>query len=301
MGVVVLQAFILFWMIVLGFITKRVGLLNKSDGNILGRIVMNITLPAVIIINLARLTLQKDLIFLVFLGLFWTVGQLLLTYFVVKQKEKLLKLFYLYGTSGFNIGNFTIPFIQSTIPIGLPLVLMFDIGNSIMLSGGTKIVVDQMVSEHKQLNIKQILKQLFTSVPFVCYVIMLTLKLTSIELPASILGFVSPIAEANIFLSMFMIGLFMELRLSKTMTAEVLRVLFIRFGVGLLIAGVLYFLPMQNLTKMILSLLAFSPIPLFSIMLAVQDGVKEEWMGVSASISFLISLPLMTAVLVVYQ
>ena len=301
MGVVVLQAFILFWMIVLGFITKRVGLLNKSDGNILGRIVMNITLPAVIIINLARLTLQKDLIFLVFLGLFWTVGQLLLTYFVVKQKEKLLKLFYLYGTSGFNIGNFTIPFIQSTIPIGLPLVLMFDIGNSIMLSGGTKIVVDQMVSEHKQLNIKQILKQLFTSVPFVCYVIMLTLKLTSIELPASILGFVSPIAEANIFLSMFMIGLFMELRLSKTMTAEVLRVLFIRFGVGLLIAGVLYFLPMQNLTKMILSLLAFSPIPLFSIMLAVQDGVKEEWMGVSASISFLISLPLMTAVLLVYQ
>lgn len=301
MGVVVLQAFILFWMIVLGFITKRVGLLNKSDGNILGRIVMNITLPAVIIINLARLTLQKDLIFLVFLGLFWTVGQLLLTYFVVKQKEKLLKLFYLYGTSGFNIGNFTIPFIQSTIPIGLPLVLMFDIGNSIMLSGGTKIVVDQMVSEHKQLKIKQILKQLFTSVPFVCYVIMLTLKLTSIELPASILGFVSPIAEANIFLSMFMIGLFMELRLSKTMTAEVLRVLFIRFGVGLLIAGVLYFLPMQNLTKMILSLLAFSPIPLFSIMLAVQDGVKEEWMGVSASISFLISLPLMTAVLVVYQ
>lgn len=301
MGVVVLQAFILFWMIVLGFITKRVGLLNKSDGNILGRIVMNITLPAVIIINLARLTLQKDLIFLVFLGLFWTVGQLLLTYFVVKQKEKLLKLFYLYGTSGFNIGNFTIPFIQSTIPIGLPLVLMFDIGNSIMLSGGTKIVVEQMVSEHKQLNIKQILKQLFTSVPFVCYVIMLTLKLTSIELPASILGFVSPIAEANIFLSMFMIGLFMELRLSKTMTAEVLRVLFIRFGVGLLIAGVLYFLPMQNLTKMILSLLAFSPIPLFSIMLAVQDGVKEEWMGVSASISFLISLLLMTAVLVVYQ
>lgn len=301
MGVVVLQAFILFWMIVLGFITKRVGLLNKSDGNILGRIVMNITLPAVIIINLARLTLQKDLIFLVFLGLFWTVGQLLLTYFVVKQKEKLLKLFYLYGTSGFNIGNFTIPFIQSTIPIGLPLVLMFDIGNSIMLSGGTKIVVDQMVSEHKQLKIKQILKQLFTSVPFVCYVIMLTLKLTSIELPAGILGFVNPIAEANIFLSMFMIGLFMELRLSKTMMAEVLRVLFIRFGVGLLIAGVLYFLPMQNLTKMILSLLAFSPIPLFSIMLAVQDGVKEEWLGVSASISFLISLPLMTAVLLVYQ
>lgn len=301
MGVVVLQSFILFWMIVLGFITKRVGLLNKSDGNILGRIVMNITLPAVIIINLARLTLQKDLVFLVFLGLFWTVGQLLLTYFLVKQKEKLLKLFYLYGTSGFNIGNFTIPFIQSTIPIGLPLVLMFDIGNSVMLSGGTKIVVDQMVSDQKQLNIKKILKQLFTSVPFVCYVIMLTLKLASIELPESILGFVNPIANANIFLSMFMIGLFMELRLPKTMVAEVLRVLFIRFGIGLLIAMTLYFLPIQNLTKMVLSLLAFSPIPLFSIMLAVQDGVKEEWMGVSASISFLISLPLMTAVLLVYQ
>ena len=66
MGAVVLQSIILFWMIVLGFVTKRVGLLNKSDGNVLGRIVMNVTLPAVIIINLARLILQKELAFLVF-------------------------------------------------------------------------------------------------------------------------------------------------------------------------------------------------------------------------------------------
>ena len=85
------------------------------------------------------------------------------------------------------------------------------------------------------------------------------------------------------------------------MMAEVLRVLFIRFGLGMLIFILLYFLPIQALTKMVLSLLAFSPIPLFNIMLAVQDGVKEEWMGVSASISFLISLPLMTTVLLVYQ
>lgn len=301
MGAVVLQSIILFWMIVLGFVTKRVGLLNKSDGNVLGRIVMNVTLPAVIIINLARLILQKELAFLVFLGLVWTIGQLILAYFLAKQKEKLIKLFYLYGFSGFNIGNFAIPFIQSTIPVGLPLVLMFDIGNSIMLSGGTKIVVDQMVHKEEPVHLKSILKQLFSSVPFVCYVVMLLLKVTAVDVSENILSFINPIADANIFLSMFMIGLFMELHLPKTMMAEVLRVLFIRFGLGMLIFILLYFLPIQALTKMVLSLLAFSPIPLFNIMLAVQDGVKEEWMGVSASISFLISLPLMTTVLLVYQ
>ena len=49
-----------------------------------------------------------------------------------------------------------------------------------------------------------------------------------------------------------------------------------------------------------LSLLALTPIPLFGIMFAVTSGVKEEVLGFAASMGFLLSLPLMTIVLLVY-
>ena len=48
----------------------------------------------------------------------------------------------MYGVSGYNIGNFAIPFVQSFIPQAIPILSFFDIGNSVMLAGGSNVVIE---------------------------------------------------------------------------------------------------------------------------------------------------------------
>lgn len=52
--------------------------------------------------------------------------------------------------------------------------------------------------------------------------------------------------------------------------------------------------------KPVLCLLVFAPIPLFGVINSVLAGMEEEAVGFVSSISFLISLPLMTLVLILF-
>ncbi|MHC5268107.1 AEC family transporter [Enterococcus sp. LJL98] len=298
---IIWQSLSLFFMILLGFLMKRVGLLQKSDGTLLARVIMNITLPAVIIVNFMDLTIDRGLLLFIAIALVWYFVQLTSAYFYARKKDAMSKALFMYGASGFNIGNFTLPFVQSVAPLGIPLVSMFDVGNNLLLSGGNKIVIDQVIGHSHQVRLKQIGLQLAKSIPFSCYLIMFLFSYFSVEIPHFVMTLATPVASANVFLSMFMIGLYLEFRLPKAAIKEIIAVLALRYGIGFFVIGLLAFLPVSDLTKSMLSLLALTPIPLFGIMFAVSSGVKEEVLGFAASISFLLSLPLMTLVLLIYR
>ncbi len=299
MATIVTRAVGLFLIILLAYFLKRIDFLTKEDGTSLSVVIMNVTLPAVVIINLANLDVKGNLLFFVLLGLVWSLVQIFISYFAAKKKSKTDQQFFIYCATGFNIGNFTLPFVQGFLPLGVPLLSMFDIGNSIMLAGGTKVVGDRLTGQNLGVNVKQILRQLFSSIPFTCYVIMLVLRLISFDLPSAFLTVLEPVADANVFLSMFMIGLYLELRLPKEDRHTVLQLLTLRYVMGLLFVLLFYLLPIAPLTKMILCLLCVTPVPLFGVVNSVIAGVKEESVGFASSVSFLVSLPLMTLLLLI--
>lgn len=301
MGTIIIQASSLFFIIVLGFLLKRWNILTKGDGTTLSIIIVKITLPAVIILNLARLTLDTQLMIFILLGIIWSVVQVTLAWFLSNKQGRLHQRLMMFCTSGFNIGNFTLPFVQGFLPLGVPLLSMFDMGNSIMLCGGTKIVVDQITEKDETANWKKITRNLLSSIPFTSYIIMLFLRIFSIDLPTTFLTMLEPVAQANIFLSMFMIGLYLELRLPRTALKEVVKLLTIRYGVGIGVIVLIYFLPIAHLPKLVLALLAVTPIPLYAVINSVASGIKEEVVGFASSISFLISLPLMTVIMVIFN
>lgn len=301
MSAIIWQSVSLFFMIFLGFIMKRVGILTKSDGTMIARVIMNITLPAVIIVNFATLSIEKGLLLFILAGVLWFSLQLTIAYFYTRHRARTSKVLFLFGTSGFNIGNFTLPFVQSVAPLGIPLVSMFDVGNNLLLSGANKIIVDRITGDSKKIHLKNSLVQLAKSVPFMIYLIMFFLRYFEWSIPEFVLTLTQPVAASNVFLSMFMIGLYLEFRLPKDSIKEVFEVLILRYGLGAIMIAIITLSPLDNLTKSMLCLLALTPIPLFSIMLAVVSGVKEEVLGFAASISFLISLPLMTLVLLIFH
>uniref|UniRef100_UPI00403F7CD8 AEC family transporter n=1 Tax=Candidatus Enterococcus willemsii TaxID=1857215 RepID=UPI00403F7CD8 len=299
MEAILIQAVGLFLIILLGFFLKRVGLLSKADGTTLSVVIVNVTLPAVVIVNLAKLSMQADLVLFIIIGFVWSLVQIAIAWFASRKDSATIQQLYMYCASGFNIGNFTLPFVQGFLPMGVPFISMFDMGNSIMLCGGTNIVVDRLVGNNTSFHPKQIALRLVRSIPFTCYLVMLCLRIVNITLPDSFLTMLQPVASANVFLSMFMIGLYLELRLPKSAVRDVVKLLSIRYGVGLAIIVAFYFLPIPHLQKVILSLLAITPIPLFGVINSVLAGVKEEVVGFASSISFLLSLPLMTLVVLI--
>lgn len=283
---ILISAFSLLFIIFLGYLFKRFGIFSKDDGNRLSQIILNLTLPAAIVVNLAQLNVSFNITVLIAIAVFFTLVQLLfLRIFKGRQSQRELS-FSLYMGSGFNIGNFTLPFAQSFIPQAIPLISLFDIGNSIMLAGGTGLVVEALTGENYVFNLKAFLQKLGRSVPFMCYLVLLLLRTASIAIPEMLITVVAPIASANTFLSMFMIGLYLEFKLPHYAWLLVLKTLLLRYTIGLILVVIVYFTPINQLMKLVLSILAVTPIPIFNVMNAVLSGSDEESVGFCSSLSF---------------
>ena len=126
MSSLLIHAFGLLAIIILGFFLKRVGILTKADGNTLSIVIVNVTLPAVIIVNFASMIITGGLLLFIVIALFWTIIQLFLVKIFSKKESALQQQFFLYCASGFNIGNFALPFIQSFLPAAIPFISMFE-------------------------------------------------------------------------------------------------------------------------------------------------------------------------------
>ena len=298
MRAVLLNSLGLFVIILIGYLTKRLNLLIKADGTTISKIVVNVTLPAAIIVNLQSLEVKNQLLLLIAAGLVLNLVMIIIGHFFSKKQEQVEREFLMYSVSGYNIGNFAIPFVQSFMPLAIPILSFFDIGNSVMLAGGSNVVIEGISGSNGQRpSAKMVLGRLGRSVPFLCYLIMLFFRMVKMDLPPAVFQIAQPIASANTFLSMFMIGLFLELRLPKKDVALVLRVLVIKYASGILLAVVFMLLPIPMMIKIVLCLVSVGPIPTFAVINSVAAGMRAEVVGFTSSLSFLVSLPLMTGLL----
>ncbi|MBM7690116.1 hypothetical protein IGJ55_003072 [Enterococcus sp. AZ170] len=295
---ILLQAIGFCFMIFLGYLMKRIGLLNKADGSMLSVIIVNITLPATVIVSLANVVVSETLFFLLIMGIILNVLVILIGSQVSKKRSVLEQKFQMYTMSGYNIGNFSLPFIQGFYPLAVPFLLMFDIGNSVMLTGGSTLLIDKMVGSKEETTLKKISLSLLKSAPFTAYLIMLLLRIGQVRLPVELLGILDMMAKANGFLSMFMIGLYFELRLPKKALHLVKEVLFWRYLCGAVLALLFAFVvPLSPLLRIVLVVLCLAPMPTFSVINSVKAGMPEETVGFTSSASILISLVLMTIVM----
>lgn len=87
MGNIVLNAAGLFAMIFLGYFLKRLNVLSKADGSILSKIILNVTLPAAIILNLASMQVQVSALSLIVIALIITIVQILFAFFLTKKNR----------------------------------------------------------------------------------------------------------------------------------------------------------------------------------------------------------------------
>ena len=289
--------------IVLGIVLRRVGFFKENAFEVLSKVVIKITLPAAVIKNLAGSTIDPSMLSLAALGLGGGVMYMVVAYLVNLRRSKEERAFAVLNLPGYNIGVFALPFVASFLgPTGVLAASIFDVGNSIICLGGSYGIAAS-VKAGRGFSVKRILKALGSSVPFLCYLIMLIVVLLKITVPGSILQLAEIVSGGNAFCAMLMIGVGFKLDADREHLGTVAKIIGLRFGIGILVAAGFYFLlPFEEEARMALALLAVSPmgaaLPGFTRELGEDAGVSCTIGSVSIILGIILMVTMLSLKLV---
>lgn len=286
--------------ILLGWYLRKIGVFHESDFRILSTIVLKITLPAAIVSSCAGKQIDPGMLVLSLLGFGFGCVYVLTGFVLGRKQGKETQAFYMVNLSGYNIGNFTMPFVQSFLgSVGVLTTSLFDVGNAVICLGAAYGMA-VMVKDGERFSFSRIGKVLSHSVPFIAHVTMATLALMHWNLPTIVTDFAGIIAGANPFLAMLMLGVGFHISGDRSQIWEITEALALRFGLAVLFSLLCYFaLPLAEEYRVALAVLCFAPIS--SAMPAFTAELKSD-VGLSSainSISIVIGLVCMVVLLLI--
>ncbi|PWM58616.1 MAG: transporter [Subdoligranulum variabile] len=269
--------------IVMGCLLRRVGFFKAGDFDVLARIVTRITLPAAIVVSFSGREVDASMLIITALGFAFGVVYMLLGFLMNLRAAREKRAFEILNISGYNIGNFTLPFAQSFLgPAGVVTASLFDTGNAVICLGGAYSVAS-MVKQGSRFSASSILKKLLHSVPFCTYLVMIVLALTHLALPGPVVEFAGILADANAFMAMLMLGVGFQLSGSRSQLLDIARILAVRYAVAVAAALACYFLvPLALEYRQALALLVFSPIS--SVAPAFTSELKSD-VGLASAVN----------------
>ena len=299
---ILIQSFCYIAIILLGIFLRKIGYFKREDFTVLSKIAIRITLPASIVVSFSQQTFDPNL--LIIMGISLGCGALYMTvgYFLQPRATREKKAFSLLNLAGYNIGNFTMPFTRDFLgPIGAITTSLFDTGNACICLGGAYGIAAS-VQDGRGFDFKFLAKKLITSVPFLCYVIMVTLNLAKIQLPGPIISWARIMGNANAFIAMLMIGVGFKLSGDKSQIGYIIKHLGVRYGIAAVLALIFYFLlPFQLEVRQALVILVFSPIasaaPAFTGELKSDVGLASALNSMSIICSIVIIVVLLMVML----
>ena len=287
-----------------GYTLKRIGFFKKEDFGILSRIAIRITLPCAIIVSFSGKVIDPALLSLPLLALAFGGVYIAAGYLSQKAlgRNREEQAFAMLNLAGYNIGTFVIPFVQSFLgPMAVVAISIFDTGNAMICLGGT-FSLACMVKDGSSFSFKRIARALMKSVPFVVYIIMLSMSLMKIPTPAFVLSVAEIGSNANAFMAMLMIGVGFELAAKREHLMTMARIIAIRYSIAVVFALICYFMtPFALEVRQALVILAFAPIgsavPGFTGEMGGDVGLSSAVNSVSMVISIAIIVSLLLVML----
>ena len=287
--------------IVLGYTLKKGSFFELKDFYLISKVVIRITLPCAIITNFSALDIGPSMLLFCAVGFGCSALYDLLGYLANRKGTKEEKSFGIINASGYNIGNFTLPFIQSFLgPLGVAACSLFDAGNAVMCTGFTYSIAAAVQGKNGKVTPKSMAKDLFSSTPFDTYLLMTVLGLLHWRLPEPILNFAKTAGNANPFLALLMIGIGFDLHLDKSKRTRLWKLLAVRYGTALILCLCFYYLlPFDREICQALAITAFGPVSSVATAYTGALGGDVELSSAMNSISIVTSVVCITLLLLV--
>lgn len=303
----------------LAFVLKKVGLFHKEDKKILSNLIFYVTLPASLISGFTGAQVNVYYIVSILIGFGVNTVMVIAGQIASARKGRRMQAIYAVNASGFNMACIAIPFLSNFYYDGVPYLCMFDVGDSFYTLGTTYALAQMRMSQEnneknaknaknikdKELNKSDILiltvfKSLFMSVPFDVYFIMTVLSFLNYKLPDIVIQAADFCGHGNGFLAMMMIGISFELNMSKETFGEVIHLLLLRYGIGIISAVCIFcVLPAPLIMRQILCAAVFSSSAAVSIIYSERLGVSTDIAAALNPLSTVLMIPVMAMVVAV--
>ena len=134
--------------------------------------------------------------------------------------------------------------------------------------------------------------------PFVVYFTMTVLSFLNFHLPSVIVEIADFCGHGNGFLAMMMIGISLEINMSRDTFREVIHLLALRYAIGIVSAILIFcILPAPLVMRQILAVAVFSSSAAVSIIYSEKLGVPTDIAAALNPISTICMIPLMVIVI----
>lgn len=282
-------------MVVLGYAVKKAGILSKEDGVALSRIVLNITLPAAILVSFRTFVFDWRYMMIPLISFAANWLMLLAGWYITRAKDSDARAFYMLELPAYNIGNFTLPFISGFLgSAGVVSACLFDMGNAPMCLGLNFTVTAMMIGQAQGHSTVRAVLSVFKRPSFTIYVVMLVLSALSLQLPDAVFDFAGMISPANGPMAMVMIGLMLEVSFDRSKLRAALGVNAMRLVLAAAIAFFFFlYAPFPYEVRKAVAITAFAPISSASPAFVAALKGDVELVGFASTVSIIISLILM--------
>ncbi len=288
------QFIIIILLIALGYLLKRINFIKSADSQVLSTLVLNVTLPSLVIVNLNSANLDLPFSILPIMMLIYGILAKVIMVALFRKYDNHVKGSVGMMAASLNIGLFAYPLVETIWPKnGMIYFGMADIGGAIIMFGVTYFVGSYFSEGSDQFNFKFLGKKLISSVPLVTYIVMFILNMANIHLPKASIDFFTIISKANMPLSMILLGIMLSFRIEKQFLPIAVKYLIVHYGLGC-IAGLLvhFFLPTSDdMIKTTLLITWLLPVGVAIIPYSIQFKYKTlPLVGMVTNISIVISI-----------
>ena len=285
--------------VLFGYFLKRIGLLDENDSRSISKIILNVTLPALILRTISGADIIPSLGFLPVSAVAYgaLVCGILLLFNRRKGPED--KAILSMGAIGFNNGMFAYPIVEGIFGLaGLQYLALFDIGSGLSVFGLSYMLAAYYSAKKAASDFRMtpriFIRMILGSVPFVSYIAALGLNLLGVPIPLFADAVLAVPARANMVLVLILIGLHLEFSLAGADRLKVLQIFGLRYGLGILLSLASLLLPITNpVLRGVLAVLFILPVSMTIIPYSSKFGFEKKTGGVLVNYSIIISFCIM--------
>ncbi len=145
--------------------------------------------------------------------------------------------------------------------------------------------------------LKFVAKRLFGSLPFDAYLLLIVLALLDIQIPQQVVDFTEPMANANSFCAMLMLGLMVGFTSAGSKLKKVAVILGARAVFSLVFCALAWaLLPFDAATKVVVCMLLWAPASAMGPTFTLWCGGDEKLAGLSNGITIVEAIVVVTAI-----
>lgn len=299
----IINAFSVLFIIAVAYFFKRIKLIKADIARPLAYMVMYLTLPCAILTSANGIDFDVSLLGVMAISAL--VNFILLTVAFFSSRDPKQRVFNMLNTTCYNIGNFIIPFMQSTMsPKAFLALCMFDVVNALFCFGGAYSIALYFNRKHfpeQNISVKSIFKEMSKSMAFYVYAFVIVLSAFGLSIPEEILRPFKTIAGANTLLCFTIIGLALSFNITMEQFKHVMQAWLIRYICGAIMATLVWLLvPLEAEVRIIIMIILMAPMssiaPIMTMRAIPEHAEESADLNTIAIISSLIFVTIMNSI-----